>query len=299
MQRNVVTLILTYAILFTPAFADASSKIFAWEVKGGKQPLYLVGSLHLATKSLYPLDLAFIEAFDRSDIVAVEVDTSNPEVNIAIQTVMMQKGLYPPGVTLRSKISPKTYEELKAFAEKRGIDITLLELMRPWAMALSMTQTELMSQGFSSSLGIDLFFLQKAKEEGKGVRELEDPLYQVELLTNWGDEDQEMFLKSIVSEMNRVEKTIDNLTNAWEKGDAKSFEKYALGGLKEEPKFRFIYKQMFADRNRAMTKKIKGYLKEDKAFFVVVGGGHLVGDDSIVALLEKAGYQVRQIDSAK
>jgi len=44
---------------------------------------------------------------------------------------------------------------------------------------------------------------------------------------------------------------------------------------------------MFTDRNVKMTEKIEGYLQSEGTFFVIVGAGHLVGDDSVVSLLQK------------
>ena len=54
-------------------------------------------------------------------------------------------------------------------------------------------------------------------------------------------------------------------------------------------------KRLFDDRNHAMTDKLTGYLRQGGSYFVVVGAGHLVGEQGIVRLLEKRGYKPEQI----
>ena len=48
----------------------------------------------------------------------------------------------------------------------------------------------------------------------------------------------------------------------------------------------------FTDRNRAWVKQIEAMLRERKTFFITVGAGHLVGKDSVPALLRADGYKV-------
>ena len=44
-----------------------------------------------------------------------------------------------------------------------------------------------------------------------------------------------------------------------------------------------------------MAKKIEGFLHSNNNYFVEVGAGHLVGERSIVDLLQKAGFQIKQL----
>lgn len=44
-----------------------------------------------------------------------------------------------------------------------------------------------------------------------------------------------------------------------------------------------------------MTKRISTYLKSGGRVFVVVGAGHMVGDEGIIELLRKEGYRVDQL----
>jgi uncharacterized protein YbaP (TraB family) len=58
-----------------------------------------------------------------------------------------------------------------------------------------------------------------------------------------------------------------------------------------------LYKALLVDRNKKWLPKVEAYFKTEKREFVLVGVGHLVGADGVLAALEKKGYRVEQLDS--
>jgi len=53
---------------------------------------------------------------------------------------------------------------------------------------------------------------------------------------------------------------------------------------------------MFDERNAGMANRIREYLNSGKGdYFVVVGAGHLLGEGSMVDLLQQQGYQVTPV----
>jgi uncharacterized protein YbaP (TraB family) len=44
-----------------------------------------------------------------------------------------------------------------------------------------------------------------------------------------------------------------------------------------------------------MVSKIEEYLKEKETFFVIVGAGHLVGNQGIIELLKGKGFPLEQL----
>lgn len=283
------------AVLFIPQASLASSKIFAWEVARGEKTLYLVGSIHLANASLYPLDTAFTEAFDRSDVLVVEADISNPESAVAAQMMMIQKGMYPPGTTIASQLSEETFDTLKKYVREKGGNLLIYQQLKPWALSMTLTMTELSSLGFSPEYGIDSYFLKKAKKDGKEVQELESVLFQVELLASFDNDEQDLFLANSINEMENLEETIELISGAWRNGDHVTLDLAAVADLRDSSEYGFLYNSMYKDRNIAMTEKIKGYLEEEETFFVVAGAAHMVGEDGIVSLLKEEGYTVEQM----
>jgi uncharacterized protein len=56
-----------------------------------------------------------------------------------------------------------------------------------------------------------------------------------------------------------------------------------------------LHERMIVERNRAWVPRIAGMLREPGSVFVLVGGAHLAGDDSIVRLLADEGMEARRV----
>jgi uncharacterized protein YbaP (TraB family) len=52
------------------------------------------------------------------------------------------------------------------------------------------------------------------------------------------------------------------------------------------------YRTLVVERNRRWADRIAQLLRDDKRIFIVVGVGHLVGPDSVPALLRARGIRV-------
>ena len=60
-----------------------------------------------------------------------------------------------------------------------------------------------------------------------------------------------------------------------------------------------LYQSIFVERNKNMLNAIDAQLKESQKIFLVVGIGHMLGDDGLVSLLEGRGYRVTQVNTAQ
>ncbi len=70
-----------------------------------------------------------------------------------------------------------------------------------------------------------------------------------------------------------------------------ALERLLLKEFREAPE---VYQRLLVERNQAWAPKIAACATEPSPCLVVVGGAHLVGPDSVVALLRKAGFSVDQ-----
>jgi uncharacterized protein YbaP (TraB family) len=82
----------------------------------------------------------------------------------------------------------------------------------------------------------------------------------------------------------------------WKAGDVDGLRRLVLEDeLSRHPEFRPLQERMFDQRNRAMTERIVRLQRAGGNHFVVVGAGHLLGDQGIIALLQKRGQNPRQL----
>lgn len=65
--------------------------------------------------------------------------------------------------------------------------------------------------------------------------------------------------------------------------------------MKREERYEPVYEALIVRRNERMAEQVKGLLKEDRTVFVVVGSAHVIGEEGIVARLERAGHEVDEL----
>jgi len=83
-----------------------------------------------------------------------------------------------------------------------------------------------------------------------------------------------------------------DIVKAWQTGDSAGIEKLLNKSLHEAPA---INKRLLTDRSRSWVPKIEELLNGGKNAIVIVGVGHLVGNEGVVELLRKKGLKVTQL----
>lgn len=273
---------------------------FMWEVKaregGGK--LYLLGSIHVGKDDLYPLKPVITNAFESSDVLAVECDAM-----AALQRPdymdLMAKLMYTDGTTVKDHIPADLYEKTDAFLKEKGLSLKLFSMFKPVVISDSILDLAMEEWGYSSDKGIDNYFIDLAREKGMELVEIESVDFQFDLLAGFSDEIQALDLEQTLNEIDSYGQTLDSMFSYWENGDVEHFEELIFeddGSLtpEEEELYKAYEKQMYDDRNLHMADKAEEYLKTGKTTFFVVGSAHMVGETGIVNLLRERGYEVVQ-----
>jgi uncharacterized protein YbaP (TraB family) len=282
-------ILLWVLLLSVPVVWAAGERLPVWRVGGGQAEMVLLGSIHLAYPSVYPLREAIHSAFRRADTLVVELDPGG-ERAAEIQQLMLQRGSYPPGTTLQQEIGAATYRDLLRFLNARDIPAHTFDTLRPGLVAMTLTTLRLMEMGMQPALGIDRHFLDLARDH-MAIIELETAEQQIALLLDF--DQPELLLAQTLSQIDAMEQHLQPLYDAWLAGDAARIDQLLREDeLARNPEFLPVYQRLFDDRNRAMGERLHALLRRPGNYFVVVGAGHLVGATGIVSLLQAAGYQV-------
>ena len=271
-------------------------KLFLWEAVGEKGKAYLLGSIHLARDDLYPLDKTIESAFAESETLVVEVDLNQLDES-AFQLQALAAGVYGDGRTLESELSSDTLGKLQSFLEERGVPFSPFRVMKPWLVAISLTAMEMLKLGYKAEFGIDKHFLDRAEREDKPVSALESADFQIRLLSDFSEELQELFLSQTLEDAARISDVVDKLVNAWKRGDAETIEELILEAA-DDARMKPLYDKFFYRRNVDMATKIANLLDSGGSLFVVVGAGHLVGDEGIIQLLGDSEFDVNQVSGS-
>lgn len=262
-----------------------------WQAQRNGQTLYLFGSIHVGTQKLYPLPKKAIEAFRQSHQLWVEVDTRNisAKTRAKIQKIVHLKS----GQKLEQVIPAQLYQRLQAKAKRLHLSMSQLDTITPWYISIILNQHFYQQLGYDSSLGIDQYFLSLASQTHKPVRSLETITAQFQALSKL-KKDQVKLLDESLESNRAMKKTLHQIVKAWRNGqEGKLIE---LLNHDQSNSSKDFSNEILRQRNRQWLRKLT-QIKTRSQQFVVVGALHLNGPDGLVYLLQKAGYQVKKINT--
>lgn len=261
-----------------------------WAVKGRHNTLYLVGTMHYLPRSEAMPD-SFSRAYAESEKVLMELDMDDLNPLDAQQT-MMELGLLPEDRTLEQELGAKNYAELKTKAATVGLAAEMLDRFQPWLAAMTLEQMQLIKLGMDAASGTEQQLVAKAGSDGKEIRGLETLEEQLQLFAGLDRTKQREFLMYTLEEMDQSENQLQSILKAWRSGDTATLGKLLEDGMDHHPD---LYRALTTDRNRRWISTLTPLLQQSSDdYLVAVGALHLVGDDSVVDLLERAGYDVRR-----
>ncbi len=295
MLRGIFCVCLMVIQAGTAVAREEAAKCFLWEARSESATVYLLGSIHMMREELYPLDPCYDAAFAKADTVVVELNLLAVDPSEMARR-MLSLGMLPQGETLADHLTPPTLKRLREHLQLAGIPYDKVATLRPWFLGLTLTLQEAARHGYRSDMGIDLMYLAKAQGK-KEILELESLDSQLAALSGDSPMEQELVLATALEDLPRLKPLLGEMVALWARGDADGLYAMVTEPLRRYPSLAQSYRRLFDERNRAMSKKIEGYLKQKKSYLVIVGGGHMGGKGGLVSLLRGQGYTVRQIEA--
>ncbi len=262
-----------------------------WKVDTARNTVYLVGSIHLLKKDNYPLDPVYHQAFADAGHVVFEINPDSMAVP-GVQFMMLAAAMCDSGKSLRSCVSDETWRSAEQKTKELGLDLDGLKQFKPWFVATTITAQALGRLGFQPQYGLDMYFAEKAKQAGKKTSGLESIASQLNIFTQMDENMQELLLQQTFEDLELIETELDKIIEAWEKGDADALETGLLTSFTEYPQ---VYQTVMVDRNQKWLEKIDRFLQHSGNYFIVVGTGHLLGEDGLVHRLKEKGHKVEQL----
>ena len=262
-----------------------------WKVSKGNDYLYIGGTVHLLPESAFPLPVEFDQAYAATDTLVLETKMPEP-TDTEMQTAMMKAMAYNDGRSLSKVLSPEVYQQVAEYFAPYGVQLQQLDGYKPGFVMLQMLALEMMKAQMAGE-GVDSYFDKRAKADGKTLAYLESVESQINLLANMGDGYEDAFVKMNLAQVQDFKSYFNAIIAAWRAGDMAELDKLAVEPARAlDP---VLYQAMFVQRNNAWLPKIEQMFGNDSKELVLVGGGHLAGSDSVLALLENAGYTVQQV----
>jgi len=268
-----------------------------WEVSLKSNPskkAYLLGSIHIGIPELYPLHDDIMKCWDKSDVLAVELNILDMDLSTLLSDTNLLLKLISFTDFLSDKLPNNIYEKIKKQLTEMELAPEIVDRLTPLGAALMLEFGNLAKAFVDTNYryqitdGIDLFFLKLAKQNDKKIVELESIEKQISVF--------EALNENIVSYLETILNKIDSdngmdiyiLFDAWKRGNINFFEKINTDDFLENSesnnKLRNI---MLYNRNEEMASLIEKFIQSGTMHFVVIGTGHLVGNKSIIDILTK------------
>lgn len=291
----------TSAPMHTDGTEPASGMLF-WEVSSpdGTETMYLLGSIHVADDSIYPMPEIVMDAYQSSDLLAVEADILAYEQDQEEISRLAMRFFYTDGTTVRDHLPADLYEQAKARLTDAGLYAEAYDWVHPFLWNSLLDQIVTDASGLDSEHGVDRYFLELAHQSGKQIFEVESVEEQYNIFLGFSDE----IWTALITEMLESEpeaQTADllDMYDLWKSGDVEAFTAYCetdLDGLPAEE--RALYETyndaILTRRNLGMTQTALDLLRSGETCFLIVGAAHMVGETGLVESLQQSGYTVVQ-----
>lgn len=274
-----------------PTNADSSGTMPLWELEmPSGDVLYIVGSIHLLKPDAYPLPDPIEAAFDASPEVIFETDIEALQ-DPALQLELMQRGMYSDGSTIEDHVSEETYQLYTDFLAEYGLPEAMFSKFKPWMAGVTASILAMQKAGYLPQHGLEHYFSKRAKEAGKPMEGLEEPMFQINLLSSFENEREEEFLVKTIEDLKAIPDYFDKMDKSWRTGDMDALAELMNEGFEGFPE---LAERLLYARNRDWAAKLDERIQEGEPGIVIVGAGHLAGEENLIELLREKGYTIEQ-----
>ncbi len=297
MKKIAFTLLVLFVTILAFA-AQPQGNGLLWKVSGNglTKPSYVMGSHHAAPATFVDQVKGFREAVADADAVYGEVNKD--ELSGAAQQQMMMYAMAPADSTLSKLLSPADMTSLDSLlAIYTGMPgmTAQMEMLKPAVITAQLAVLVIAADNpemAAAANPLDAVIMGIGEEQGKPTGGLETVETQMQLLFGDPLTLQAKDLMDAVHNNDKLIRQAHDLTAAYLAQDLAVINRITTDpeyGIEPENLDRMLY-----DRNRAWADELVEMMPQ-KSVFVVVGAGHLGGDQGLLNLLAKNGYTVECI----
>ena len=293
MKSSLIVSLLAANLAVAPAVHAGTAAI--WKLSDDNSTVYLAGSVHLLRERDMPYPKTYDTVYEDSEELVFEIDMK--EMNAPGAAIKMrQLGTLPTGKTLGDHLSQETLAALDGYLKANNLPAGMFNQFTPGMVYLTLGSMEALRQGARPDLGIEMQFHKKAEKDGKPGSRLETTAYQMSRFNELDVETLNELIKETIEASDQNEDTLNSIIEAWKSGDAERLQKLVHDEMAERPA---VLEILLVERNQNWIPVIEEKLAGDKNVMFIVGAAHLVGEGSVVQLLEDKGHKPVQLGTDK
>lgn len=293
--------VLSYGLKAQSFAPTTDENYLLWEIKSDQLETssYLFGTIHMIPEEDYVLTESTQIAFDKSSQIFFEIDTeemTNPMAMMGLMSKMYMNN----DTSLSDLLTDEEYSVVSDHFEKVGLPLGFLAKIKPMFLTvLAGEDMEDMSTGSGFGFGGDgiksyeLELTERAKEQKKSIKGLETAEFQMSLFDSIPYSVQaQMLVETIKAEQDSSSTSagsLDEMVKLYLAQDIVGMHSMinedsdgGIGGYED---------LLLNKRNQNWIPVMEMSMAKSTAFFAV-GAGHLGGEQGVIALLRKAGYEL-------
>lgn len=254
-----------------------------WKIdhKNSDKASYLFGTLHLKDARAFKFSDSVIPAIKKAEMFAMEIHPDSAVIS-------MTESYYDTKIenVYKKILSKEQYQKLKKrFFEVNKIDLDSFPMKHPSLIESMLSFQKERPDDRRTFLDAYLYGIAfNSKKHITGLEKIED---QLPTLGNISDmELRESILSLLDEKEHETDKQIDRITQLYYEGDLKKIWEYVNDDETID--------SIMIKRNHTMRNSMIEVMKTN-TIFAAVGAAHLPGDQGLIALLRKEGYEVSRV----
>ncbi len=126
-----------------------------------------------------------------------------------MQSELLASALLPGGKSLPSILGKQRYDRAGALARDVGVELSTFDQFAPWFAAEAISVLQLAQLGFQPESGVEMYFLERARVDGKTVAGLETVHDQIALFDAMSMDAQAEYLVTSLEQARDLPKDVD------------------------------------------------------------------------------------------
>jgi len=287
-------ILLLVSALLLLGTGSGAAQTSVWKVTSGDRTLFLGGTFHLLRATDFPLPPEYATAFAASETLCFEVDLAEMQ-SPRVMGMILGQGMYTDGTTLQSKLTPEAWAAIEAHCARAKIPVAQINTMKPWMFILQIAMMELLKMGVTDQ-GVDTRLHRDGLAAGKKMAALETIDEQIGFMIHGAEGHESEYVITSLEELGSIHEQFGRMIAAWRSGDVVALDDLLSREMRE--KYPEMFDLLIVQRNRNWMPKIEAMLASEPVEFVLVGAGHMVGDEGLIAQLRARGATVEQLVAA-
>ena len=258
-----------------------------WRATRDGRSVYLFGTLHVGKpdwRKLGPLTSAALRA---SDVLALEVDPSDPAL---IKAMADSRPPQPLPDALQARLT-------RAF-ERVCLSTAALATLHPVLQATTLTVMEARWLGMDSSYAMEQVLAAQVRAFGRPVVALESVATQIQALVPDDEGEARTLLDQSLQQLEdrSARRVLQRLAVVWDEGDLaalEGFENWCECAATDAD--RAAMRRLNDERNGPLADGIEDQHRQGKRVFAAVGALHMTGPQGLPLLLAQRGFRVERV----